>query len=312
MTPAPVRLGLVGAGRLAERAYIPAFARAAGVELVAIADPVLERCRAVAPRARACPDLDTLLAADDIDAVIIASPAEHHVAQATAVTARGLPVLVEKPPAPDLAGARALAAIEGDGLGLGFNRRFETGLRALSSRIGERRVLAVHALFHAQRADWDAHSVDDDALLDLGPHCVDLVRWLSGAEVAQVRAATLGRERAVLELVLDRGVATIEVDCSAVYREAVDVMVAGGRRLRWALPAATGTRLRGRLDRRSGPDPLAASLARQLEAFADTVRGGSGGPLGRASDGVAAMAIIAASRTSARTGGNWEPVVADP
>jgi predicted dehydrogenase len=308
MSAPAVRAGLVGAGRLAERAYLPAFALAEGVELVAIADPVIERCRAVAPAARAYPDLESLLVAGELDAVIIASPAEHHVAHAAAVAARGLPALVEKPPAPDLEGARALAEIDGVRPRLGFNRRFDRGLRTLRARIGEGGVIATHALFHAPIAEWRAHTRSDDALLDLGPHSIDLVRWLSGTEVEQVRATALNAERAVLELVLARGVATVQIDHRAAYREALDVVLAGGRRLRWSLPAPPALRLRARLDPRAAPDALTASLARQLEAFAAAARGGDGGPLGRAADGVAAMAVIAAARASARAGGRWQPV----
>lgn len=312
MSAPPVRIGLVGAGRVAERAYLPAFAVAAGVELVAIADPVVERCRAVAPAARAYPDLESLLAAGDLDAVVIASPAEHHVAQAAAVAARGLPALVEKPPAPDLAGARALAEIDGVRPRLGFNRRFDRGLRTLRERIGDGGVIAAHALLHAPAAEWRAHTVNDDALLDLGPHSIDLVRWLSGAEVEQVRATALNAERAVLELVLARGVATVQVDHRAAYREALDVVIAGGRRLRWSLPPPPALRLRARLDPRAAPDALTASLARQLEAFAAAAHGGDGGSLGRAADGVAAMAVIAAARASARAGGRWQHVEPGP
>jgi predicted dehydrogenase len=303
---AALRMGLVGAGRLAERAYVAAFALAAGVDLVAIADPVLERCRQVAPAALACPDVDVLLDDGNVEAIVIASPAEHHVAQTRAACARGVPVLVEKPPAPDLAGARDLVGTAVGGPWLGLNRRFEPGIARLRSRIDGREVVSVQTLFHARSSDWDAHVVADDALLDLGPHCIDLVRWLSGAEVRRVRAAPLSAAGGRLELDLDRSVASVEVSHRAAYREAVEVVLADGRRLGWARPGGHATRL---LARRRGGDPLVRSLARQLEAFAAVVGGGEPGALASAADGTALMSAIAAARASAQSGGAWAAAV---
>ena len=52
-----MRVGLIGCGRIAERGYVPAFARAEGVELAAVVDVRSERCRAVAPGVAAFADV---------------------------------------------------------------------------------------------------------------------------------------------------------------------------------------------------------------------------------------------------------------
>ena len=44
-----LRLGLARCGRLAVRGYVPAFAQVPGMRLVAVADPVVERCERAAP-----------------------------------------------------------------------------------------------------------------------------------------------------------------------------------------------------------------------------------------------------------------------
>ena len=115
----PVRLGLVGCGRLAERGYLPALRDVAGVRLAAVADPDPGRRTLLADMAStllgqpvaAYDGIGGLLAGEQLDAVLIASPAGSHVADARAAAAAGVTALVEKPPAPDLAGAVELAGL---------------------------------------------------------------------------------------------------------------------------------------------------------------------------------------------------------
>lgn len=103
-----VRLAVVGAG-LIGRAHIAAARAHPDVELVALADPA-EAAQALA-RDLGLPchaDLDALLAASALDAVILASPNAQHVAQALACIDRGLAVLVEKPVATSVDEGRRL------------------------------------------------------------------------------------------------------------------------------------------------------------------------------------------------------------
>lgn len=87
--------------------------RAAGAQVVAIADPDLPRAEARArehgvPRAFA--DVAAMLEAARPDALDVASPRATHAALVRLAAARGLPVLCQKPLAPTLAEAEALAA----------------------------------------------------------------------------------------------------------------------------------------------------------------------------------------------------------
>ena len=58
---AELDLGLIGCGRLAERGYLPALARARGVRLAAVADTVQERGARLAPGVPALPALRSCL-----------------------------------------------------------------------------------------------------------------------------------------------------------------------------------------------------------------------------------------------------------
>ena len=144
MSDAPLRLGLVGCGRLAELGYAPASRAASGVEIVAVADPDRERRGIVASKLGGSGHarLGEMLASTPLDGIIVCTPPELHEEAATTAAEWGLTALVEKPPAADAAGALRLAALT-PAPWIAFNRRFDQGLalegrfrRAASSTCG--------------------------------------------------------------------------------------------------------------------------------------------------------------------------------
>jgi Oxidoreductase family, NAD-binding Rossmann fold len=72
-----VRIGLIGCGRVAEFGYLPAFRQARGVVLVGIADVNPSRCRALAPVVPAYGNVQSLIQAGGLDAIVIAVPTCH-------------------------------------------------------------------------------------------------------------------------------------------------------------------------------------------------------------------------------------------
>ncbi len=112
---AAMRLGIAGCGRIAERGYVPAALAAEGVTIAGFADPDAGRrrhCAALWARggnneASAFSSATQLLATEPIDLLVIAAPVAHHLALAEEAAGAGVRSLVEKPPAPDLAAARA-------------------------------------------------------------------------------------------------------------------------------------------------------------------------------------------------------------
>ncbi|MCL4288144.1 MAG: Gfo/Idh/MocA family oxidoreductase, partial [Thermoleophilia bacterium] len=299
-----LRLGLVGCGRLAERAYAPAIARSGRLELVSACDPSPRRRTTIAASAGQGPAPATfatvaeLLAGPANDAVVIASPVETHVEAATAAGERGLPCLVEKPPAACAREAERLAALS-PAPAIAFNRRLLLG-RGLRERIPRSGGLTVRARIDYRRASWDAISVRDDALLDLGSHLVDLALWLTAAEPLEASCELAGPDRAALRLATSRGTCELRCSTAAIHRETVVVRdgdgVVASRRLGGALGLVAG-RLR------RGPDALAGSVAEELELFAAAVAGEPAGELGTAAEGARVMRVLDAARRSARLGG---------
>ena len=79
-----LRIGLVGGGRLAELGYLPALHAAHGVRLAAVAevDPGRRGRMAGLSGVPAHRDAAALLAAGNVDALVIATPAGAHLADA--------------------------------------------------------------------------------------------------------------------------------------------------------------------------------------------------------------------------------------
>jgi predicted dehydrogenase len=296
--PENMRLGLVGCGRIAERGYVPALALARSVRLVAVADPVRERCERIAPGVPAYGSAEELLEAAEIDALVLATPAEAHVADARRATAAGVPLLVEKPPAPDVAGAAELAALQPRPW-IGFQRRFRPELAALRERARDVAEPSLALELHARRTAWDPYVSRDDALRDLAPHLVDLALWLSGRPALAV-SAVVHALRAELVLELDGGRARVSCAHDRSYLGLVEIR-SNGRLIGRVREGGPARRIAIRLGLIG--NPLNLALAAQLDALARAVDGGDPAPLADAEDGLAVMAAVDAARRSAAAGG---------
>jgi predicted dehydrogenase len=306
---ATIRLGLAGCGRLAERGWLPAIARVPEVRLAAVADREPARCRALAPAVPAFADAAQLVREVELDALIVATPPAAHGDDAEAAAAAGLPALVEKPPSSQPEDARRLAALTPPPW-IGFNRRFDPRYRRLRAATPTSGRLALALRFDYRRTSWAPHAADDDALLDVGSHLLDLARWLSGGEIRRVRARGISLEHASLELDLTRARAVVACSTAASYRELAEVRDARGMLVGRAARGGRLDALRRRLARE--PQPLVVSLAAELEAFCAAVRGERAPDLAAAADGVAAMAAVEAARRSAAEHGAWVETEVEP
>lgn len=292
-----MRLGIAGCGRIAERGYVPAALAAERVTIAGFADPDAGRLRQCVElwesradeQAPGFASAAELLSARPIDLLVVAAPAAHHLALAEEAAAAGVRCLVEKPPAPDLAAAERLAAIDPSPC-LAFNRRFLQGAE-LRDRIPGEGWLQLDLELRFRRDAWGAHESCDEALLDAGIHLIDLACHLTDSVPIAVRQAEIAPERAAFELELSRGRARITCATDRRHREEVDVRDRSGK----LLGRSSWGGMRSRLRRVFGqPDPLALSLQRQLEELRDR----RGMHLPSAADGIAAMAVVEAARRS--------------
>jgi predicted dehydrogenase len=298
----PVRIGLAGCGRLAEFGYLPAFRQAAGVRLAAVADVNLTRCKEIAPGVPAHESTRALVDAGGVDAVVISTPTRFHLPDARCAAEAGLPALLEKPPGLDVGEARAIYALYPSPW-IGFNRRFDPAIRRFRDELPHDGEIRLELELHYRRASWKPFDMHDDALLDLGPHLIDLTRWLSGSEIRRARSLSLSERGAEFELTLARGQARISCSSNSPYRERIEVKDSRGCVLRsyrrGGLIAGIAARLASNRE-----NPLVRPMAGQLEAFGRAVRGTSlETTLATAADGLAVMCVIDALRRSAAGGG---------
>jgi predicted dehydrogenase len=188
-----MRVVIVGCGRAGEKR-----ARALGGtgRLVGVADSEAGRAEALAAGFPGCAvetDWRRLLAREDFELAIVATPHDLLAEVAAAAAERGRHVLVEKPAARSvqeldtLIGAARKAGVS---VGVGFNHRFHPALReahALFSSGAIGALLSVRARYgHGGRPGYEREwRADPDAagggeLIDQGVHLIDLARWFAG------------------------------------------------------------------------------------------------------------------------------------
>jgi predicted dehydrogenase len=196
VTQRPVRLGVIGAGVIAQVNHLPALKGRTDVEVVAVCDDDAEKARLVAQHfrvGRVVTDSEALLRMDEIDAVIIATPNHLHAPMTRAALGYGKHVLCEKPPARTAAEAAQMAeaaARSGKTLMYAMNNRFRSDVQVLRGYL-ERQELG--KIFYAKtgwlrrRTDrrgpaWyeNRRSAGGGVLMDLGSQMLDLSLWLLG------------------------------------------------------------------------------------------------------------------------------------
>lgn len=191
--PDRLRLGLVGVGPVVERYHMRAVRGVPEVQPVAVVDINEERARLFGKR-QGIP-LFTTCVQDlfgKVDLAIIALPNGLHASVACELLSTGIHVLCEKPMARNVPECRAMieTARRGDAqLCIGHNRRFRNNV-SLAKRLMDKGILGEVTRIEAEEgspADWprspaylDPVQAGGGALIDVGIHSIDLIRWLVG------------------------------------------------------------------------------------------------------------------------------------
>lgn len=180
-----VRVGVVGVGALG-RHHARVYAELPEAELVGICDSQTDRAETVA-REYGCAVFENASRLfREVEAVSIAAPTVLHAPLGLEALEAGVHVLVEKPIAADLAQADRLierAAARNRILQVGHSERFNPVLRAVLPYVRRPRFFEAHRL-----GVFVPRSLDVDVVLDLMIHDLDLVLWLVGQPIAEIRA----------------------------------------------------------------------------------------------------------------------------
>jgi predicted dehydrogenase len=138
----PLRLGLVGLGKIARDQHLPAIAANPGLELVAVASR-----NAAAEGVANYPDLDAMLSGEpDLDAVILCQPPQPRFAAACTALRAGKHVFLEKPPGATLSEVQALidlARAQGVTLFASWHSREAAGVAAARAALADAALRSV-------------------------------------------------------------------------------------------------------------------------------------------------------------------------
>jgi predicted dehydrogenase len=246
------RIGVIGAGAVAQAAHIPGFAAADNCELTAIADPEKRCLDEVARRGwhfrSVYSDYHRMLRLERLDAVSIATPNALHKPMAVDCLRAGCDILLEKPVALTMRegyAIRAAARRSGRRVMVAFTHRFNP--LNLAARAAVRRgrigpiVTASVRFAHTGplpgwgRTGWfyEPALAGGWVIFDCASHAVDLLSWYVGPVTAVQAAAATLRKQISLE---DTAVILLEFG-----RRALGYVEVG-----WASPAGfCGVKLHG-------------------------------------------------------------------
>jgi predicted dehydrogenase len=142
------------------------------------------------PDARVTADFDELLAAADVDAVVIATPVPTHYPLARAALAAGKHVFVEKPPAMRVAEMEELVGLaEAEGLVLmpGHLLLYHPAVQKLKELIDARELGEVLVVY-GNRQNLGKIRKDENALWSLGVHDLSVIQHLIQEEIVEAAA----------------------------------------------------------------------------------------------------------------------------
>ena len=315
-----IGVGIIGCGGMGSW-HADNVAAQPGLRVVAVADPVASSAEQVAQRhgARTLDGLE-VIAAPDVDAVLIASSDDTHAGFAVAAIEAGKWCFCEKPLGATLEQAcEVLDAEVAAGVRrtrVGFMRELDpahTQLAATLATLGPiTRLRCVHRNVDAAPRDIDV--VFAQSLI----HDIHTIRWLSGQEFTRVTVYAVGRDDGFRDLLLvgeltDGSLGLIDFEDQAfAYEVQVEVTAAAG--MAATLPHPRSLTRSGATESISvGTDWFARfeeAYRLEIEAWArDLAAQTIGGP--SVWDGYAAQVVARAGEVAVLSGSPAEVVLAD-
>lgn len=190
-----ISIGLLGCGRIGQ-VHALSLPRIRGARLTAVADAVPAAAETLAKAYGAeVRTAEQIIAADDIDAVIIATPTTLHYEQIHALAAAGKAIFCEKPI--DLSSERAaecMVAVEAAGVAFftAFNRRFDPNFAHLQAQLKSGAIGQTEMVVITSRdpSPPPISYIEQSGGLfrDMMIHDLDMARFLLGEEPVEIYA----------------------------------------------------------------------------------------------------------------------------
>ena len=327
-----VRVGVVGVGNIGTSHALNLARVVSGSAVSVVFDADADRAVALAADlgARSVRTVPEVFEADDVDAVLVASPDDVHAEQLLLGLPAGKPVLCEKPLATTEADARAVLDAE-VALGrrlvqLGFMRRFDPGYVQLKQELtaeGIGEPLVVHNVHRNTSAPYGL--VTERVLTNMVVHELDICRWLLDEEYASVlvvagRSGPLtpdGQHDPILVVLRSASGVVVEVEAfaNAQYGYEVVCRVTGSHGQAVMGDGSYITRSRSFSRAVDLPElwlgRFTEAYRLQLQGWVDALQGGGPLPGATSWDGFAAT-VVATRAVQAYRDGGWVDVAMPP
>jgi myo-inositol 2-dehydrogenase / D-chiro-inositol 1-dehydrogenase len=320
-----IRVGVIGVGLMGSDHARKLQHVVSGATVSAVTDFAADRADALAEElgARAFGSADDLLAADEVDAVIIASPDHLHAAQMMLCLQNRKPVLCEKPLAPNLDDCRAVVDAQNDLalphplVSVGFMRRFDPGYVELAAAVAADAV-GEALMVRCSHRNVASYPGGDSAatITNTAIHEIDITRWLFGSDIVEVswhagKSTPTDPSRQDPQLLLLRNengvlmVLDIFVNARYGYDVRCEVLGADGAISLAPTPLTWTDRTlhSGTCYPEDWRPRFAEAYRLQSQAWIDALAANRPSPLATAEDGLAATAVAAALIESMNNGG---------
>ena len=189
-------IAIMGAGRMAR--VHAASIRDAGAQVATIYDPVAAAAEALAAETggRVAASAAEAMGDAAVDAIMIATSSDTHVALLIEAAKTGKPVLCEKPLAASYAESRQFIEASGDAAArrvfLGFNRRFDRGHASVREAVKAGKIGRLEQLVITSRDPFPPHldyiPRSGGLFRDMMIHDFDMARSIVGSEIVSVTA----------------------------------------------------------------------------------------------------------------------------
>ncbi|MBI2907613.1 MAG: Gfo/Idh/MocA family oxidoreductase [Chloroflexi bacterium] len=325
--------GIYGIGNHSRRSVAPAINRASNTEFVSVCSRSMDRAKAFAAEFKAKKAFDSyeeMLKDPELDVIYISTPNNLHAEHTIQAARAGKHVLCEKPMALTVADSERMIEVcakEAVKLGINFQNRHHPAhveARRLieAGKIGQITLVTAqysHGRMASGHTNWRSvpEMVGAGALTGTGLHPIDLLRFILGSEITEVRAFTdedlaakKMDEMAIITLEFANGVHGMSISGLKVPR-AYNHLVVYGTDARITGVQTVGMPLQGELLVDSDtwttrtvyndPHPMSGTYMYLIEAFNKCVLE-NGDPNASGQDGLEMVRVLDAILESSRSG----------